>query len=447
MIESPDASTIFAVSSGQGRAGVAVVRVSGPQAQAAVQALAGALPPPRQAMVRRLRDPASGETLDRALVLFFEGPASFTGEDMAEFHVHGGAAVLQGVMGALGTLDGLRPAEAGAFARRAFANGKLDLTEAEGLADLIDAETQAQRRQALRQSGGALRALYDGWRDELVQALALMEAALDFSDESDVPATVEARARPAVEALARGIAAHLDDNRRGERLREGLRVVLAGPPNAGKSSLMNALAVREVAIVSHEPGTTRDVLEAHLDLGGYPVTVIDTAGLHEATGAVEQEGVRRALARAEDADLAVWLVDATDPQWTPPADLPTGPERLVTVLNKTDLTRPDPPEDIEALSLSATTGAGMDRLTATLAERAGAFMEAGESPVITRARQRAELERCHTALTQFLDGDMGALELRAEDLRVAARALGRITGRVDVEDVLDRIFAGFCIGK
>ena len=445
MTASPETSTIFALSSGRGRAGVAVIRISGARARAALEALAGPAPPARQAARRRLVDPESNELLDRALVLFFAAPASFTGEDIAELHIHGGPAVLDGVISALGRMTGLRPAEPGEFARRAFENNKLDLTQVEGLADLIEAETQAQARQALRQSGGGLRAACEEWRERIIHASSLIEAALDFSDEADVPAMIEGQARPVVEALAASLIRHLGDARRGERLREGLQVVLAGAPNAGKSSLLNALSQRDAAIVSQEPGTTRDAIEVHLDLGGYPVTLIDTAGLREAEGEVEREGVRRTLRRAVEADLIVWLIDGVNPQWAPPDELIAGEDALLRVFNKADLAAPDEAHD--AIVISAKTGDGLDRLTEALAARAAALLEAGEPALVTRARQRRELELCRDALVAFLEGAPLELELRAEDLRVAARALGRVTGRVDVEDVLDRIFGDFCIGK
>jgi tRNA modification GTPase len=387
--------------------------------------------------------------LDKALVLYFPAPSSFTGEDVAEFHIHGGPAVIQGVIEALGQVPGLAAAQAGDFTRRAFANGKMDLTEVEGLADLIEAETSAQRLQALRQSGGALGKLYEVWRGAIIEALALVEASLDFSDEADVPALIEKQALPVVRQMHAEIVTHLDDNRSGERLRDGFTVALAGPPNAGKSSLLNALAARDVAIVSEEAGTTRDVLEVHLDLGGLPVTVLDTAGIHEATGAVEKEGIRRALARAADADLVLWLVDATDPVWAPPDDLAANASDVVVVLNKTDLARPSAPgSDVSfPIALSAKTGDGLDALTGRLGEIAETSIGLGEAPAITRQRHRQELENAVEGLDGFLAGNPADLELRAEDLRIAAHALGRITGRVDVEDILDRIFADFCIGK
>lgn len=437
--------TIFALSSGAGRAGIAVIRLSGPHVRAALEKIAGALPKPRVAALRGLRDPATGEALDKGLVLFFPAPGSFTGEDAAELHVHGGPAVIAGVVAALGKLPDLRHAEAGEFARRAFGNGKIDLTEVEGLADLIEAETRAQRLQALRQSGGALGRLYERWRGETIAALALVEAALDFSDEADVPESVAARAVPGVCALREAVAAHLDDANAGERLRAGFTVALTGAPNAGKSSLLNALAARDVAIVSEEAGTTRDVLEVHLELDGLPVTILDTAGLREAAGKVEAEGVRRALERAGAADLVIWLVDAGAPDWLPPQGL--GEANMLRVLNKTDLARPAAPGGSPPLEISAAAGSGLDALSGAIAARLRAGLGDLSAPMITRARHRAELERARDALAAFLAGDPADLELRAEDLRAAAHALGRITGRVDVEDILDRIFAGFCIGK
>lgn len=437
--------TIFALSSGRGRSGVAVVRISGHEAGTALQSLAGTLPSPRKAVVRPVKDPQSGELLDTALVLFFPGPSSFTGEDVSELHIHGGSAVLEGVLDALAKLKGLRGAEPGEFARRAFENAKLDLTEAEGLADLIDAETKAQRRQALRQSAGALREMGEQWREQIIHAASLVEAALDFSDEADVPELIDKQARPIVEELANSISGHLKSSGRGERLRDGLQVVLAGAPNAGKSSLLNALSRRDAAIVSDEPGTTRDVIEVHLDLDGWPVTLIDTAGLREAEGKIEQEGIRRTLERAEKADLVLWLVDAEDPVWEPAKGIGAREAAVITVLNKTDLAQPKAKKGV--IPISVKTGRGLDALLNHLTGKAAEYLDAGEPAIVTRARQRRELETCHQALQNFLQGDPDQLELRAEDLRSAGTALGRLSGRVDVEDVLDRIFGDFCIGK
>jgi len=443
-------TTIYALSSGPGKAGVAVIRVSGPQAGHVLRRLTGVITRPRFVSLKAVRDPETGETIDRSLIIWFPGPASFTGEDMAELHVHGGRAVVEAVFTALGRFDELRPAEPGEFARRAFENGKLDLTEAEGLADLIDAETEVQRRQAVRQSSGALRSLYDGWRTRLIEALASIEAELDFSDEGDVPDEVAEASRAVIGALRDEIAAHLADKRGGEILREGLQVVIAGPPNAGKSSLMNALAQRDVAIVSAEAGTTRDVIEVRLDLGGFPVILMDTAGIREAAGGIEQEGIRRALDRAGSADLILWLHDATDPGSAPPEPLKAESGRtLIEAVNKIDLA-PQPSEfrdGDDRIALSVKTGEGLDRLIQRLSDEVVRFADIGESPAITRVRHRRELERCSDALSRFLDGSFQDLELRAEDLREAATALGRLTGRVDVEDILDKIFADFCIGK
>lgn len=439
-------TTIYALSSGHGKAGVAVIRISGPAARETLRRIAGALPRPRVATLRVLRDPATGDVLDHSLIIWFPAPASFSGEDVAELHVHGGRAVLERIFRALAAMDGLRHAEAGEFARRAFENGKMDLTEVEGLADLINAETEAQRRQAIRQSSGALGAIYEGWRARLIDALAGVEAELDFSDEGDVPDEVAGRARAIVREMRGEIAAHLADKRGGEILRDGFRIVIAGPPNAGKSSLLNALARRDAAIVSAEAGTTRDVIEVRLDLGGYPVILMDTAGLREASGEVEREGIRRTLERAKEADLVLWLADATDPVSYAPAALPMeSSAAALCAINKVDLA--DGPFPSGALPISVKTGEGLDSLIERLAAEARLAIDIGESPSITRARHRHELERCAAALDRFMAGRFADLELRAEDLREAAAALGRLTGRIDVEDVLDKIFADFCIGK
>ncbi len=442
--------TIFALSSAAGAAGVAVIRLSGANASAALEALAGRVPPPRRATVAGLADPGDGGPLDRALVLWFPGPASFTGEDVVEFHCHGGRAVIDGVLGALGRLPGLRMAEPGEFSRRAFVNGKLDLTAAEGLADLVAAETAAQRRQALRQLDGALGALYEGWRERLVRALAFTEAALDFADE-DLPDDAVDEARRDAAEVARAIDAHLADGARGERLRAGAEVAVVGPPNAGKSSLVNRLARRDAAIVSATPGTTRDVIEVRLDLDGVPVTVADTAGLREARDEIEREGVRRAAARARAADRVLAVFDASSWPRLDTAILKTFGCGGIVVLNKCDLLSdeavralPDRVAGWPAVRTSCRTGAGLDRLVDTLVSELGGAGDA-EEPPLTRARHRNVLERCALALAHYEAAE--APELAAEDLRDGARALGRITGRTDVEDVLDSIFASFCIGK
>lgn len=442
------ADTIFALATAPGRAGVAVIRISGALAGAALRSLSGrGLPAPRLASLRRLHDPHSGDWLDEALALWFPAPASFTGEDVAELHLHGGRAVIAGVVEALAAMPGLRLAEAGEFTRRAFAAGKLDLTAVEGLADLVDAETGAQRRQALRQMGGALARQVEGWRERLVRLLAHAEADIDFPDE-DLPDGLAAGVRDAVTALADDIARLLNDGRRGERLRDGLHVVIVGAPNVGKSSLLNALARRDAAIVSHLAGTTRDVVEVHLDLGGYPVILADTAGLRDGGDVIEREGMARALARADDADVVLAVVDASRWPAVEPETLALIDQRTLVVANKMDAATVAGDVvvgGVPALPISARSGAGLDGLTAALAARCAERFDGAESGAITRARHR-------TALTECRDRLLGALaaplpELAAEELRLAARGLGRITGRVDVEDLLDVIFRDFCIGK
>lgn len=443
------ARTIYALSSAPGRAGVAVIRVSGPSARTVMELMAAPPPRPREAAFRAVRHPHSKELLDRAVVIFFPADKSETGEDVAELQTHGGRAVVQAVLAALGSLADCRLAEPGEFARRAFLNGKLDLTAAEGLADLVDAETDAQRRQALRQSSGQLAGLYDGWRSKLVSALALAEAAIDFSDEADVPQRTMEAARIEIAPLQAEIRRHLDDGHRGEIVRDGFRVVLAGPPNVGKSSLMNALARRDVAIVSDEPGTTRDVLEVRLDLKGYPVIVTDTAGIREAAGAIEREGIRRTMARAGQADLVLWLMDAQHPDAVLPPELAGQSDRTLAVLNKIDLVPSDRsgllPDDMLAISVKS--GEGIAELTQRIAAIAQERIGGHEEPVITQSRHREQLALCQLALGDFLAGPSDQVELRAEDLRRAATALGRLTGRVDVEDILDEVFGRFCIGK
>jgi tRNA modification GTPase len=446
------ADTIFAVASGAGYTAIAVMRISGPASRAALAALCGRVPPPRRASLRRLRDHDATE-LDQAVVVWLPGPGSYTGEDSAELFLHGGRAVLDGVADALVRL-GARPAEAGEFTRRAFVNGRMDLTEAEAVHDLVAAETAGQRRQALRQLEGALGAIYRGWSDRLRVLLAQQEALIDFPDE-DLPPEVESAVLAELAALRREVAAHLDDGRRGERLREGLMFAVTGRPNVGKSSLVNALARRDVAIVSAMPGTTRDALEARVALGEVPVTLVDTAGLRQSADAIEAEGVRRALARAADADLVLDVVEAGEAGqcgksppplagggWGEGDALSSLPAPRLLVVNKLDLGGSVPPG---AIGVSALTGEGLDTLRTRLAEAARSLTERAGPPPLTQARHRAALQEAAARL-----GDAGIAELpelRAEDLRLALRAIGRITGSVGVEDILDTLFARFCIGK
>jgi tRNA modification GTPase len=451
-------STIFALSSGRPPAAIAVVRVSGPGAGAALQALIGRVPEPRRAALARVRDPASGDVIDEGLALWFPAPRSETGEDVAEIQLHGGHAVIAGVLDALATLEGCRMAEAGEFTRRAFENGRLDLTEVEGLADLIAAETPAQRRQAYRQLKGLIGDRAEAWRRRLIEALALVEARIDFSDEADVPENLVEPALHAARQLRDEIAESLADGGRGERLREGLVVAIAGPVNAGKSTLLNRLARREAAIVSPYPGTTRDVIEVHLDLGGYPVTLLDTAGIRDSDNPVEQEGVRRARARAAMADLVLWVTDVSaDGGADAQAAEKMAQAAVWWLRNKIDL---KPAADAcrsesqsmkginRSFAISAASGGGIGDLIAALAAYSKEYFAATESALVTRARHRRALQETVTALDRALASEHGGQEeLIAEELRAAATTLGRLTGRVDVEDILDLIFREFCIGK
>ncbi|KQP50654.1 tRNA modification GTPase MnmE [Methylobacterium sp. Leaf111] len=438
MTETP---TLYAPATGPGRSAVSVIRISGPASAAVIRTLAGPLPPPRRLSLRTLRSP-DGTPLDQALVAWMPGPASFTGEDMVELHLHGGLAVRSAVLQALAEIPHCRPAEPGAFTRRAFLNGRLDLTEAEGIADLIDAETEAQRRQALRQLDGALGGRVADWRARLIDLLAGVEAALDFSDEGDVDdAALDAALAQKARAIRDEIATVLADARRGERLRDGFTVVLAGPPNAGKSTLLNALSRREAAIVSAIPGTTRDVIEVRCDLGGLPVILVDTAGLREAGDAIEAEGIRRTRARMRQADLVVML-DGPDAPETTLEPMPEGP--VLRVRTKRDL-EPAVGVPESAIGISAITGAGLDGLLAAIEAEASRAVGSGDA-LITRERHRLGLTRCREDLDRLLAG--AALpELAAEDLRLAVRALGEVAGHVSVEEMLDRLFSGFCIGK
>ncbi|MBO9501234.1 tRNA uridine-5-carboxymethylaminomethyl(34) synthesis GTPase MnmE [Brevundimonas sp. A19_0] len=436
--------TVFALATPPGRGAVAVIRLSGPDCDRVLADLVAGCPPVRKAMVRNLQ--YEGRKLDQALVLRFKAPNSYTGEDCVELHLHGGRAVVEGVSDALAGL-GVRPAEPGEFTRRAFENGKLDLTQAEAVADLIDAETSEQTAQALGQLGGALAGVYAGFRRDLLTALALVEAEIDFPDE-DVPDALAQRAAPVLSALEGDLEAALADGQRGERIRDGYRIVLIGETNAGKSSLFNALVSREAAIVTPIPGTTRDVLDATLTLGGYAVTLSDTAGLRESDDPVEAEGVRRARARAEAADLRLWVVAPGDPVDGPALDLVRSGD--LRVCTKADLGRTDWPEggvDIQSLVVSPTDGKGMDQLDGWLAERLASDLSGGDFPALTRARHRRRLQDVLASVHAAQGRLSSAPELAGEDLRRAADALARITGEIGVEDVLGEVFSTFCIGK
>ncbi len=400
---------------------------------------------PRMATRVLLRD-SDHQPIDDAVVLWFPAPSSATGEDVAEFHVHGGRAVLAAMFGALAAFDDVRPAEPGEFTRRAFENGKLDLTEAEGLDDLIHADTDRQRRQALRQLKGLLGDRARDWRERVIAASALIEAGIDFSDEGDVPDELIAPALAKIRSLHDEIQEVLAAQGQGERLRDGLVVAIAGPPNVGKSTLVNQLARREVAIVSPHAGTTRDVIEVQLDLDGYPVTVIDTAGIRETEDPVEQEGVRRARARAAEADLVLWLTDRADK-----VGAHEGATPVWLVRNKVDLDGarsggpgggPHP-----QFRISAARGDGIPELIAALVGFAHDYFGTSEGGLISRARQRKLLEETMQSLRRSLEVIGQGEELAAEELRSAAFSLGRLLGRVDVEDILDVIFRDFCIGK
>ena len=450
------AATIFALSSGRPPAAIAVVRISGPRAGAALQELIGRVPEPRKATLARVRD-RDGEAIDEALALWFPAPNSETGEDIAELQLHGGHAVIAAVLDTLGAVEGCRLAEAGEFTRRAFENGKLDLTAVEGLADLIAAETSAQRRLAYRQLKGLIGDRAEDWRRRLVEALALVEARIDFSDEADVPEDLIRPALHAAQQLRSEIAASLADGGRGERLRNGLVVAIAGPPNAGKSTLLNRLARREAAIVSPHAGTTRDVIKVHLDLVGYPVTLLDTAGIRDSDEPVEQEGVRRARERAAAADLVLWVVDVSA-NGTAVIERPRNLEKskIWLIENKIDIgsdkahaknVKYYKTEFEFNMRISAAVGEGISELVEALGEFAAQYFAATESVLITRRRHRQALAQTVAALDRALGHEEGSEELIAEELRSAATTLGRLIGRVDVEDILDVIFRDFCIGK
>lgn len=442
--------TIYALSTAPGQAGVAIIRVSGPGARASLMHLTGKTDtPPRQAVFTSLSH--DGALIDRAVILFFATPASFTGEDVVEYHVHGSRAVIDSLLSALSSQANHRLAEPGEFTRRAYLNGKMDLVEAEGLADLIHAETEAQKNQALSQMSGSLSKLYESWREALIKSLAYVEAIIDFPDE-EIPDSETAKAKPGIEKLLTEIREHLNDHRRGEILRDGVRVVVIGAPNAGKSSLVNALARRDIAIVSDLAGTTRDIIDVHLNIGGYPVILSDTAGLRpeqmdeQGHDKIESEGIRRAMMRAREADIKILLFDGTCDALDS-ATLSLRDEKSLIVVNKIDQPRKvSLTNDIPAVFISTQNGEGIPALLLALEKKIKILMDAPRgTPSLTRARHREALEHTADLLSRALAAP--SPELMAEELRLSARTLGRITGRVDVEDLLDVIFKDFCIGK
>ena len=445
--------TIYAPATAPGRSAVAVLRLSGPGTSDVLRQLIGSLPEPRRASLRRLRDPASGAVLDDGLVLWFPGPASYTGEDSAELHLHGGMAVVEGVLDGLDRL-GLRMAEPGEFTRRAFQNQRMDLAQAEAVADLVDAETAAQRQQALDQLAGGLSQRYGRWRDQLLGALAMLEAGIDFPDE-EVPEAVANMARPPLERLLLEVRLALDDGKRGERIRDGYRVAVIGAPNAGKSSLINGLLGRDAAIVTDIAGTTRDIIEAPLVLAGFKLLLADTAGIRHSDDQIEQEGVRRAQAWAQDAALRLWLVDgaAASGDWALAKDLVRPGD--VCLINKSDLGRSADGVAAEAwarvhglavqtLSLSRD---GADAIRLDLTERVTAALSGADFPAATRRRHAVHLSEAAGHIERALGVLALGSELAAEDVRLAARALERVTGKIDPEDVLGAVFSTFCIGK
>jgi len=438
-----DSSTIFALSSGAGMAGIAVIRVSGPEAFAAARNLTGRLPRPRQAARLIFRHPGTKDVLDDGLLLTFPGPNSFTGEDVAEFHLHGSLAVIRAVLDVLGGMAGLRPAERGEFTQRAFRNGRIDLVAAEGIGDLVQAKTERQRRLALHHALGHASETIEAWRRDLIALLGRVEAAVDFADEADVAIKTVDEIQPRLEDLILRMRGALAEAQRAAPIRDGVKVVLAGPPNAGKSSLLNLLAKREAAIVSAIPGTTRDVIEVAMEFSGVPVILTDTAGLRaHSTDEIERIGMDRTANELRGADIVVW-VTASDAATDPPGDLDSV---TLWIENKSDLASPVPVSRADH-RLSAKTGEGMAEFFAKLEQRVLEMAANGDSATLIRSRHKQVTASCVENLLRASAISPDHLELMAEALRAAAYDMGRLTGRIDVEEILDAIFREFCIGK
>lgn len=432
--------TIFALSSGGLPSGVAIIRISGPESTTVIRVMTGSLPAARRAELRPIRS-RNGLLLDQGLVLHFPGRASFTGEDSGEFHLHGGRATVRAVLDALAEFPGLRAADPGEFSRRAFHNGKLDLVEIEGLADIVAAQTEMQRRLALEHAAGGVSRLYDDWARRLTFARAMIEAELDFSDEEDVPGAVGQTVKDDLVALGREVRGHLAGSRAGEIIRDGLTVVIAGPPNVGKSSLINFLAKRDVAIVTDIPGTTRDIISVDLDIHGFAVRLLDTAGLRETEEVVEREGIRRAQAAMAQADLIVRMLDQHEMPGAPVDDAPT-----IYVASKADkYSRSD--IDNSVVALSTLTGDGIEELLDRICVHLPRIGHANAFAIPSRDRHHEALKAMLRSLDEAISCPPNDLEVQAEMLRLAANELGRMTGRVDVENLLDVIFSEFCIGK
>ena len=429
--------TIVALSSGSLPSGVALVRLSGPACDFVSEQMLGVILEPRVSSLKSIKNPVSHEELDRGIVIAFKAPQSFTGEDCLELHLHGGRAVVEAVINTICQFENVRLAEAGEFSKRAFENGKLDLTEVEGIADLVSSETEAQRKQALSQSRGDSRETYEGWRKRLIHMRALIEAELDFSEEEDIPEEISKEGFAQVLLLKEEIENHLNDNRAGEIIRDGFKIALMGKPNAGKSSLLNALAKRDVAIVTDEAGTTRDVLDVHLDIDGYAVTISDTAGLRESDNIVEAEGIKRAQLKGQEADLVIWLTDIDD-EVEPNTDF----DNALQVISKDDSLLVT-----DSISISVTHENGLEKLLSEVKNQIRNKVGNREGVLISRLRYREALIDCVEHLSFVLDNHVSDIELKAETLRHASDCIGRITGKIDVEDLLDVIFLEFCVGK